>query len=80
MDRTRLLARLERAKRIARLGQDQIDQQAMMVATLFAEGSEVTEAENRLHVYQKLHDRYVSDINRILNTLDDRPPFRSWHD
>lgn len=80
MDRTHLQARLERAKRIARLGQDQVDQQAMTVATLFAEGAEVTEAENRLHVYQKLHDRYVSDINRILNTLDGRAPFRSWRE
>lgn len=74
MDRSLLMARLEAARRRAHLGQDQIDQQRMIVATLFAEGSEITEAENRLRVYQRLHKNYLSDINRLLNALDLIPP------
>jgi hypothetical protein len=73
MEHTALLARLEAAKRRARLGQDQIDQQRIVVARLFSTGSDTTEAENRLHVYEKLHDRYLADIERILDALETMP-------
>ena len=73
MEQNSLLGRLEAAKRRAKLGQDQIDRQRMVVATMFADGDEITEAENRLHVYQKLHDRYLFDMERILFALE-RPP------
>lgn len=70
MERTVLVAQLEAAKRKARLGQDQIDRQQRTVVTLFAAGSETAEAENRLHVLERLHDHYLADISRIQNTLD----------
>ena len=67
------IARLEAAKRRAKLGQDQIDRQRIVVATLFATGSETTEAENRLRVLEKLHKKYLADIERILNALETMP-------
>jgi hypothetical protein len=70
-DRTLLMARLAAARRRAKLGQDQIDHQRQVIATLFANGSDIDEAENRLRVYEKLHDKYLADIQRILNALDD---------
>jgi hypothetical protein len=70
MDHPLLIARLASAKRRVKLGQDQIDRQRMVVATLFAAGSETTEAENRLRVYEKLHRRYLVDMERILIALD----------
>jgi hypothetical protein len=73
MERAELIERLEIARRRVKLGQDQIDQQHMTIATLFAEGSEITEAENRLRVYQKLQNNYVGDMRRILHGLDDMP-------
>jgi hypothetical protein len=73
MEYTALIARLEAAKRRAKLGQDQIDRQRMVVATLFASGSETTEAENRLRIYEKLHDNYLADVERILNALNPMP-------
>jgi len=73
MEQNALLARLEVAKRRAKLGQDQIDHQRLVVASLFAAGAETTEAENRLRVYQKLHDRYLGDVERILIALDTVP-------
>jgi len=72
-EQTSLYGRLQAAKRRAKLGQAQIDRQRMVVATLFAAGDEITEAENRLHVYQKLHARYVFDIERILFSLERTP-------
>jgi hypothetical protein len=74
MEYTALIARLEAAKRRAKLGQEQIDRQRMVVATLFASGSETTEAENRLRIYEKLHDGYLADVERILNALKPMPP------
>jgi multidrug resistance efflux pump len=73
MEQTQLMARLEAAKRRAKLGQDQIDRQRMVVATLFASGEEITEAENRLRVYEKLHERYLVDVERILIALNTMP-------
>lgn len=73
MEHGLLSARLETAKRRAKLGQDQIDRQRLVVAALFATGAEIVEAENRLHVYQKLHDRYLDDVRRILIALDETP-------
>ncbi len=73
MEHNLLLARLAAAKRKAKLGQDQIDRQRLVVATLFATGAEIAEAENRLHVYQKLHDRYLDDVQRALVALDTVP-------
>lgn len=67
------IARLEAAKRRAKLGQDQIDRQRIVVATLFATGSETAEAENRLRVLEKLHNNYLADIERILNALETMP-------
>ena len=69
-ERTLLLARLETAKRRAKLGQDQIDRQNKLIATLFATGSDLEEAENRLHVYQRLQRNYVADIQRIADALE----------
>jgi hypothetical protein len=73
MEHTQLMVRLEAAKRRAKLGQDQIDRQRMVVATLFASGEEITEAENRLRVYEKLHERYLFDVERILIALNTIP-------
>jgi hypothetical protein len=73
MEHTALLARLEAARRKAKLGQDQIDQQRMIIARLFSAGADTTEAENRLRVYEKLHDRYLGDIERILDALETPP-------
>jgi hypothetical protein len=68
-ERAALLARFEVAKRRAKLGQDQIDQQSRLVATLFATGGEIEEAENRLHVYQRLQKKYVGEVQRIADAL-----------
>jgi multidrug resistance efflux pump len=71
-ERASLMARLEVAKRRAKLGQDQIDSQQKLIATLFAggsEGEEFDEAENRLRVYQRLQKNYVADVERIANAL-----------
>ncbi len=64
------MARLEAAKRRAKLGQDQIDCQSRLIATLFATGSEIEEAENRLRVYQKLQKKYAADVERIADVLE----------
>jgi hypothetical protein len=69
MEHTLLMARLAAAKRRVKLGQDQIDRQRMVVARLFANGADTTEAENRLRVCEKLHDRYRLDMERILIAL-----------
>ena len=61
------------AKRRVRLGQDQIDHQHMTIATLFAEGAEIEEAENRLRVYQRLQNNYVGDVRRIMHALEGMP-------
>jgi multidrug resistance efflux pump len=65
-----LIARLDAAKRRVKLGQDQIDRQSRLVATLFATGGELEEAENRLRVYQKLQRHYVADVERIADALE----------
>jgi hypothetical protein len=70
LEHTQLIARLDAAKRRVRLAQDQIDRQRMVVATLFASGADTTEAENRLRVCEKLHDRYLADKERILIALN----------
>jgi hypothetical protein len=70
MERTTLMGRLAAAKRRAKLGQDQIDQQRQLIATLFATGSDIEEAENRLHIYQKLQLNYVADVERIEEVLE----------
>lgn len=62
--------RLAAAKRRAKLGQDQVDRQAKLVATLFATGADLEEAENRLHVYQKLQKTYDADVQRIAEALE----------
>ena len=69
MENTALIGRLEAARRRAKLGQDQIDRQRMVIATLFSARAEATEAENRLRVYEKLHDNYIADIERILRAM-----------
>jgi hypothetical protein len=69
-ERASLVARLEVAKRRAKLGQDQIDRQQKLIATLFATGSEIEEAENRLHVYQRLQKNYVAYVERIAEALE----------
>ena len=74
MENPFLQARLESAKRKAKLGQSQIDRQQLVVANLFAEGAQIDEAENRLHIYQRLHDRYVADMERILFALETNRP------
>ena len=73
MEHSLLSARLEAAKRRAKLGQDQIDRQRLVVATLFATGTETAEAENRLRVFEELHHRYIDDMRRILIALDEAP-------
>jgi hypothetical protein len=73
MEHTLLASQLEAARRRAKLGQDQIDRQRMVVATLFAEGAETAEAENRLRVYERLHGDYLVDVERILIALDTIP-------
>jgi hypothetical protein len=73
MERDELIERLEMARRRVKLGQDQIDHQHMAIATLFAEGSEIEEAENRLRVYQRLQNNYVGDMRRILYALEGMP-------
>ncbi len=69
-DRELLIARLDAARRRVKLGQDQIDHQSRLIATLFAAGGELEEAENRLHVYQKLQRNYVADVERIADALE----------
>lgn len=64
------MARLDAARRRAKLGQDQIDRQSRLVATLFASGAELEEAENRLRVYQKLQKYYEADADRIAEILE----------
>jgi hypothetical protein len=64
------MARLAAAKRRVKLGQDQVDRQSRLVASLFATGSELEEAENRLHVYQRLQRSYIADVQRIADALE----------
>ena len=73
MERTELTQHLDAAKRKAKLVQDKIDRQRVIVATLFANGSDTTEAENRLIALQKNHDDHLDDANRILNALEKAP-------
>jgi hypothetical protein len=70
MDREYLMARLDAARRRAKLGQDQVDRQSRLIATLFASGGELEEAENRLHVYQKLQKNYEADVAWIADALE----------
>ena len=67
MENAALIERLELAKRRAKLGQEQVDHQRMVIATLFATGSEITEAENRLRVLKRLHGNYRADLDRLLD-------------
>jgi hypothetical protein len=67
MEYAALTEKLELAKRRAKLGQEQVDHQQMVIATLFASGSEITEAENRLRVLQRLESIYRADLDRLLN-------------
>lgn len=74
MRQTALRERLAAAQRKAKLGQDLVDRQTMVVATLFAAGEETTEAENRLRVLQKHENDYIADVKRILDALERAMP------
>ena len=69
MGQTALRERLAAAQRKAKLGQDLVDRQTMVVATLFAAGEETTEAENRLRVLQKHENDYLADVKKISDAL-----------
>jgi hypothetical protein len=73
-ERPLLEARLDAAKRKIKLGQDQIDRQRQVIAALFATGSDIEEAENRLHVYQRLQKIYVAELARIADALEHMLP------
>jgi|SRR5262245_4176708 len=73
MEQNEVLARFEVAKRRVKLGRDRIDRQRRAIATLFATGADTAEAENRLHLYERLQDKYLVDIERLLNSLESVP-------
>ena len=72
MDRNELMQHLDAAKRRAKLVEEKVDRQRETVARLFAEGSDITEAENRLRALQHNQLGHLADANRFLNALNGR--------
>lgn len=73
MEQNEVLARFELAKRRVKLGRDRIDRQRRVIATLFATGADTAEAENRVHLYERLQDKYLADMERLSNSLESVP-------
>ena len=77
MDRSELMDHLDMARRKAKLVEEMADRQREVIAKLFAEGFDTSEAENRLRALQLNRHRHLADAERFLMALQGRVAFSS---
>jgi len=77
MERAALLGHLETAKRRAQRDRAQISRQKQIIEELQASGADTSRAEKLLKAFEQTHNSHLSDMDRILNELnnaDGAPP------
>jgi hypothetical protein len=73
MERAELLVHLEAAKRHAEQGRIYIARQKQGITALTAAGANTSDAERVLQVLEEIQNGRLSDVQRLLNQLDDQP-------
>jgi hypothetical protein len=73
-ERTRLLGHLATAQRLADNGAALLTQQRRLMKSLASEGRDITQAENALKKYEKATAQNLTEIEGLLDELDELTP------